>query len=92
MKEYSEIKPQNWCFMTDNEVNCIMMAMDEYCDVYLPFADYLNRRSVYKSEIKGNISKLSNVGNLQPTFKGYAENLRKGNYSVLAQDDELDVC
>lgn len=44
MKEYSEIKPQNWRFMTDNEVSCIIMAMDEYCDVYLPFADYLNRQ------------------------------------------------
>jgi hypothetical protein len=92
MKEYSEIKPQNWRFMTDNKVSCIIMAMDEYCDVYLPFADYLNRQRVYKAEVKGNISKLSNVDNLQQTFKWYAENLRKGNYSVLAQDDKLHTC
>lgn len=58
--------------MTDNEVSCIIMAMDEYCDVYLPFADYLNRQRVYKAEVKGNISKLSNVGNLQQAFKWYA--------------------
>ncbi len=86
---YSEEAIHDWRFLTDPQLQTILLANSERSDRFIPFNCVLNQRPVELDHCDPILEAFNGYGNLQPLFSEFGKLLQKGQYDVVKNNKDL---